>query len=135
MRRTLLVLCVCGLVLAACGSNDDADPPFVTLGQGVAGTTVPSPGSTAAVHNPEPGTVEIADFEFWPRELTITVGEKVTWRNDDPYGHWVVSTDPDVLDSGELSQAQAYDKTFSQAGTYLYYCKIHNYMKGTVTVQ
>jgi plastocyanin len=39
-----------------------------------------------------------------------------------------------VLDSGELSQAQTYSKTFSQAGTYDYYCNIHNYMKASVTV-
>ena len=84
---------------------------------------------------PPPGTVEIVDFTFSPRELTVATGETVTWRNDDPYAHWVVSTTPDVLDSGELSQAQAYNKTFSQAGTYDYYCNIHNYMKASVTVQ
>jgi plastocyanin len=82
-----------------------------------------------------PGEIDIVDFEFSPRELTVARGDTVTWRNLDPYDHWVVSTQPDVLDSGELSQAQTYSKTFSQTGTFTYYCNIHNYMKATVTVQ
>ncbi len=139
MVRALGVAAIAAvLVVPACGSNDNADPPFVTLGQGVT-TPPPTDGTTSstssAAATPPPGEVDIVDFEFSPRELTVARGETVTWRNQDPYDHWVVSTQPDVLDSGELSEAQTYGKTFSQTGTYTYYCNIHNYMKATVTVQ
>jgi plastocyanin len=124
---------------SACGSDPDRpDATSVTLGDATTGTAAGSSTTVAPVDTraaPPPGTVEILDFRFVPTELTVTQGETVTWQNDDPYDHWVVSTQPDVLDSGQLSQAQTYAKAFSQVGTYEYYCKIHNYMKAKVTVR
>src|SRR5262245_43137571 len=135
MRRAVGFLVAAVLLATGCGSSDE-EPTFTTLGREVGGTTTTASGTTSSSRPaPEPGTVAIVDFQFTPREVSVGVGERVTWRNDDPYGHWVVGTEPDVLDSGELSQAQTYAKTFSQAGTYLYYCNIHNYMKGSVTVR
>lgn len=132
------------LASAACGSDPDRpDATSVTLGDATTGTaaessTTVAPADTispADMAAPPPGTVAIVDFRFEPTELTVTQGETVTWQNDDPYDHWVVSTQPDVLDSGQLSQAQSYAKAFSQAGTYEYYCNIHNYMKAKFTVR
>jgi plastocyanin len=138
MRRTPGVALVAALILLpACGSNDSPTVPAAdttSAGTGMTGATSGN-SSTTTRPAPPPGTVQIVDFTFSPRELTVARGEVVTWRNDDPYAHWVVSTTPDVLDTGELSQAQMYSKTFSQAGTYDYYCNIHNYMKASVTVQ
>jgi plastocyanin len=126
------------VLAAACGSADE-EPTATSDAGGLAGTSTTALATTSTTASarpaPEPGTVAIVDFEFEPREITVGIGERVTWRNDDPYGHWIVGTEPDVLDSGELSQAQTYGRTFSQAGTYLYYCNIHNYMKGSVTVR
>jgi plastocyanin len=123
-------------LVPSCGS-DKADSTATTVGQGGTNpsTTTASTPSSSTGAAPAPGEIDIVDFEFSPRDLTVARGEAVTWRNQDPYSHWVVSTQADVLDSGELSQAQAYSKTFSQAGTYTYYCNIHNYMKATVTVR
>jgi plastocyanin len=134
--RPALIIAAASVLLAGCGSGDES-----TTTRPGDGTSIPGPATTAAgsppTTRPAPpaGTVEIVDFAFSPREITITRGEAVTWRNEDPYGHWVVSTDPDVLDSGELSQAQTFSETFSRTGTVEYYCNIHNYMKATVTVR
>ena len=122
-------------LLSACGSDEAAEPE-TTTGEQLAGTTsTAAPATTAGRPAPPPGTVDMIDFTFSPRDLVIRAGDTVTWRNEDPYAHWVVSTEPDVLDSGEMSQAQVYSKPFPRAGTYTYYCNIHNYMKATVTVQ
>jgi plastocyanin len=135
----LLVLVVGATVLVACGSGDQTTRPVAgTVGEvGTSTTAAPEstrpPGSTRPA--PPPNTVEIVDFAFSPRDVEVRAGETVTWRNEDPYAHWVVSTQPDVLDSGEMSQAQAYSRTFPQAGSYPYYCNIHNYMKATVIVR
>ena len=139
MIRVLGIAAVAALtLLPACGSSDTANPPVETGGQG-ATTPPPTDGATSSTGSPTatppPGEIAIVDFEFSPRELTVPRGETVTWRNQDPYAHWVVSTQTDVLDSGELSQAQTYSKTFSQTGTFTYYCNIHNYMKATVVVR
>lgn len=142
----MFVLLAAALSVApACGADSDApDASSVTLGDATTGATTDTAAGTdtsdrAATTQtrppPAPGTVEIVDFTFVPVELTVAPGETVTWRNDDPYDHWVVSTQPDVLDSGQLSQAQTYATSFSQAGTYEYYCNIHNYMKAKVTVR
>jgi plastocyanin len=132
----VVLLSACGTettdTAAVSGSTDRTNPP-TTATVGGSGTTNPSGQPERPV--PPPGAVEIVDFRFSPRELTIGRSEAVTWTNEDPFDHWIVSTDPDVLDSGEMSQAQTYTKTFPRAGTYEYYCNIHNYMKATVTVR
>jgi len=91
--------------------------------------------AAAATTIARPNTVIIEDRTFNPRELTVRVGDVVTWINQDIVEHEVVGLDPNVLDSGKLGQAQSYSKTFSKAGRYPYYCSIHNEMKGTVVVQ
>jgi plastocyanin len=135
-RAAVALVLVAALVLPACGSSDSpAEQASDTTSPGAAGTSPTSGNTSSSRPAPLPGTIEIVDFTFSPREVVVARGETITWRNEDPYAHWVVSTTPDVLDSGELSQAQTYSKTFSQAGTYDYYCNIHNYMKASVTVQ
>ncbi len=78
---------------------------------------------------------------FSPVNVSITAGGTVTWTNKGTItGGHTVTNDP-TLSSPSLS----YDKTlssqnavasvqFSTAGTYHYYCSIHPWMKGTVTV-
>lgn len=114
--RLLLVALALATAAVACGSDH------------------PRSGATATTIAP-PNTVIIEDRTFAPRELTVRVGDVVTWINQDIVEHEVVGLDPNVLDSGKLGQAQSYSKTFSKAGRYPYYCSIHNEMKGTVVVQ
>ena len=84
-------------------------------------------------------TVLIVDGRFVPAELTVTEGETVTWVNLDGRDHRVVSVpttwEANVLDSGVIGKDAAYSHTFRRPGTYPYYCEIHNYLKGTVTVR
>jgi plastocyanin len=138
-RRAFVLLAASLLALSACGSEShDTTTAATEVPNGSDGPATTQAGaadaSTTTASLPE-GTVAIVDFEFSPRQLTVTRGETVTWVNQDPYDHWIVSTQPDVLDSGQMSQAQTYSKTFSQAGDYTYYCNIHNYMKASVTVR
>ena len=37
-------------------------------------------------------------------------------------------------DSSELSNGDQFSFTFAQAGVFLYWCRIHPYMTGTITV-
>lgn len=133
---TVASVLVAALVVGGgCGAEDgevSSGATPATPGTGGSQATAAPPSTGPA---PSPNTVQIVDFRFSPRDIVIGRGETVTWRNDDPYVHWIVSTDPDVLDSGEMSQAQTYAETFSRPGTYEYYCNIHNYMKAKVTVR
>ncbi|CAN5549075.1 hypothetical protein BH23CHL10_BH23CHL10_00970 [soil metagenome] len=77
--------------------------------------------------------VEIADFAFAPATLTITVGDTVTWTNQDAVAHTATST-TGVFDSGDLEQGESYAVTFTAPGTYDYLCTPHPSMTGRVVV-
>jgi len=81
--------------------------------------------------------VRIADMSFDQQNVTISVGDTVTWINDDDTTH-SVTKDPAsplsiteiVLDSNIYSARQV----FATAGLLKYHCKFHPMMTGSVTV-
>lgn len=81
----------------------------------------------------------IQDMAFSPADITVAVGTTVTWMNKDAVGHTVTSGAPGApsgeFDSGNISQNGNFPFTFSQAGTFKYFCKIHPLMLGTITVK
>ena len=78
-------------------------------------------------------SVTIKDFAFQPNILTVPVGTTVTWANNDPVQHEVIS-DNGTFDSGMMMPSDQFTHTFSQPGNYSYYCKIHSYMFGLIQV-
>jgi plastocyanin len=86
---------------------------------------------------PSPATkVTIDNFEFKPKELTISRGTTVTWTNRDDVPHTATSNgNPPVFDSKALDTDDSYSFTFARPGTYTYYCKVHNHMTGRVIVK
>src|SRR5215469_1300613 len=79
--------------------------------------------------------VKIDNFSFGPATLTVPVGATVTWTNQDDVPHNVVSTDGKDIKSPVLDTDQKFSYTFTKAGTYDYYCKIHPMMTAKVIVQ
>ncbi len=80
--------------------------------------------------------VEIKDYAFNPATITVKVGTKVTWTNQDSMRHDVVATNPssDAPSSELFGRGESYSFTFNKTGTYDYYCTPHPYMKGKVIV-
>ena len=78
-------------------------------------------------------SVTIGDFFFRPKDVTISVGDSVTWTNDGKVeeGHTVTGNG---FDSGVLKPGAVYTHRFATAGTFDYVCTIHPNMRGTVTV-
>ncbi|MDQ1428685.1 MAG: hypothetical protein QOK39_2161 [Acidimicrobiaceae bacterium] len=144
-RRLALLGAVVGLGVAACSpggvANKVAAAPApatpapatparmnmaaqpVNAGQPPAGA--PTPVGVAA-------KVSIANFAFSPATLTIKVGTKVTWTNNDVVAHTVTFTD--VANSPVLNRGDTFSRTFTTVGTYSYICSIHPFMHGTVVV-
>jgi amicyanin len=80
--------------------------------------------------------VPIANYAYDPATLTVTVGDTVTWTNEDTVPHTVTtSSGPVALNSPNLSKGQSWSFTFTVAGTYLYYCAVHPYMRAEVIVR
>ena len=64
----------------------------------------------------------------------MTSGTTVTWTNDDDVNHTVTSDDGNTFDSGAFAQGKTFQFTAGPPGTYSYSCKIHPFMKATLTV-
>jgi len=75
---------------------------------------------------------------YLPYNLEVAAGTAVTWTNDDTAAHTVNSGTPDGLtdlfDSGLVMPDAAFEYVFEEAGTYDYFCIVHPWMTGIVTV-
>jgi len=92
-------------------------------------------GANAAVPPllPSVATVHIKDFKYHPPALTVHVGDRVTFINDDDEAHTVTATDKS-FDSEGLDTAGTWQHVFTKPGTYNYFCELHPYMKATIVV-
>ena len=76
---------------------------------------------------------------YFPYELSVAVGTTVTWINDDIAAHTVTSGNfPEhdgLFDSSIFLSGDTFEITFSDAGTFDYYCFIHPWMAGIVNVE
>lgn len=79
--------------------------------------------------------VDISGFAFQPGNVTIRVGDTVTWTHNDGTAHTATSTDDPALFDGEMAPGESFSFTFSDAGTFDYICEIHPAMHGTVVVE
>lgn len=139
----LLALCLV-ILLAACGGTaptTSASTPTSTATTSstfpTVPTSVPSSAPTSAatsVPRTAPNNIAIAGFAFNPKTLTVKVGTKIIWTNDDPSIH-TVTADDGAFSSGSLPPGGTFSFTFTKAGTYSYHCKIHATMKATIIVQ
>ena len=71
---------------------------------------------------------------FAPETALVGVGDTITWTNNDPVPHTVDSADGNSISSGYIMKDQSFQHTFTQAGTYEYYCTLHPRMTGTIKV-
>jgi plastocyanin len=78
--------------------------------------------------------VKIAAFAFGPNKHTSTVGQPVTWVNEDDSPHQVTIVSTKER-SPILLKGQSHAMGFNTAGTYEYICGLHPGMKGTLEVK
>jgi len=75
---------------------------------------------------------------YIPAEVTVSVGDTVTWSNDDTAAHTVTSGTPGApdgtFDSSLFMAGATFDVTFDTAGEYDYFCMVHPWMTGKVQV-
>ena len=140
-RIQMLLLTSAALLCAAsCGNQDPAssNPP----------APAPSVTSTAATAAPAPekkegkkdekvkdaNVVAIDNFTFTPQELTVAPNTTVTWINHDDIPHTVKDTQK-RFKSPTLDTDEKFSFTFTEPGTYEYFCTIHPHMTGKVIVK
>jgi plastocyanin len=99
--------------------------------------------ATVSVSAPQGTSVpgcEVTNECFVPYEVTIDVGGEVTWSNDDTAAHTVTAGSAGQGPSGEFDSSlfmagTTFSHTFESAGEFPYFCMVHPWMAGVVTVQ
>jgi plastocyanin len=79
-------------------------------------------------------SITIDNFSFTPKEVTVAAGTTITWVNHDDVPHTVVSPDKKFR-SKALDTDDQFSFTFTDAGTYNYFCSVHPMMTGKIVVK
>ena len=77
--------------------------------------------------------VHIDNFVFEPAQLTVKVGQTVTWTNRDDIPHTVVCAGK--FRSKTMDTDGTFSFTFTAPGDYKYFCSLHPHMTGLVKVE
>lgn len=86
-----------------------------------------------------PGSSNLTtDAAYQPNLVQISVGDTVTWTNDDSQPHTVtsgVNGQPDGRFSFSIiAPAATFELSFTEAGKYPYFCLLYPNMFGTVSM-
>ena len=124
MRRTVLLLgAVVALAAAGCGGNDDG-------GSSSSSTSTPAASSSGGAV-----AIKMQNIAFEPKAVTVKVGQKITWTNDDSTDHNVTADSGADFKSKDFGKGATFDFTPDKAGTIAYECTLNPGMKATITVQ
>ena len=87
------------------------------------------------------GNFDIANTGFYiPLNLEIAHGTTVKWTNDDSVPHTIQSQDKQgkiigLFNSAPLMTGESFEYTFDEPGVYNYFCSLHPWRVGIVTVE
>ena len=132
------------LVLGACGGSGSTTSSGMTATTVTTAaappTTVATTAASATAPGPSEAAVTVKQFQFMPGELVVKAGTEVTWTNRDQILHTATSgatpgTADGKFDGPMDGVGQSFSFTFSQAGSFPYFCNRHNSMTGTIVVQ
>ncbi|MEU7764823.1 cupredoxin family copper-binding protein [Nocardia sp. NPDC049190] len=120
------------LLLSGCGAdNSGTDATTTNKRPPPVATTSPPAGARNSA-----ATVTVDDMKFTPAEVTVKIGDTVTWKFDDKVPHTVqgigdkaMGINSPIFDRGQWSH------TFTTPGTFRYLCSLHPEMRGSVTVE
>lgn len=98
-----------------------------------------SENSNASILIPN-GNFDIANTGFYiPLNLEVASGTTVKWVNDDSVPHTIQSQDTQgniigLFNSAPLMTGESFEHTFDESGVYNYFCSLHPWRVGIVTV-
>jgi plastocyanin len=89
------------------------------------------------------GSSTLTDNAFQPNPIQVSIGDTVTWINDDLQPHTVTSGSAGISDNKFnsspnfnplIAPGTIFSHTFTEAGEYPYFCLLHPNMIGTISV-
>lgn len=96
--------------------------------------TTQSTGTAAKQKKQALAAIKISNFSFSPSSLSVKVGTKVTWTNQDAVPHLIISKNKSFT-SASFNKGDSFSFTFKSKEAFPYSCKIHPSMKGKITVK
>lgn len=130
LREVAVALCAVVLVASACTN-------------GTASRRQERPSQVAGGASPTEEVVT-EDFVYRPHSVEVRAGGRVRWTNNDLFAHTVTSGEPGEVtgqfdgDLGDVNSADAagttFEVSFSEPGTYPYFCRLHPRMRAEVVV-
>jgi len=115
-----------GALLGFAGCGDDDEEPAASGAK----PSAPAASTTAK----STLTVNVASFKYLPENAVVAKGAKVTFVNKDKAPH-TASAEDKSFDTGRLDLDQEREITFTEAGTFSYFCVYHRFMEAKITVK
>ena len=139
-RFTIAVACTTlALALAACGKDDESQTGRDAGGDGATVTTNPTPeaGTSTQSESAESNdivSVGMKDIKFVPEQISVDVGQKIVWTNNEDVPHNVTAEEGADFASDTMQKDDTFEYSPKKAGTIAYVCTIHPGQNGTITV-
>ncbi|MBI5377366.1 MAG: hypothetical protein HZA82_01920, partial [Thaumarchaeota archaeon] len=101
--------------------------------------TQPNPPMKITIDMPEGAASVDNGIFFDPADTFVTPGSTITWTNSDTVSHTVTSGTPSEgpdgkFDSGLFGPGKTFETVLDEKGTYQYFCQVHPWMTGSITV-
>jgi len=92
-------------------------------------------GETVVAQSETATSVMVKLFQYQPGRIQVKAGTTVTWVNEDEIFHTVTLEKQDGgFDAPLDGKGMSFSFTFTQPGTYSYYCDRHEHMRGEIEV-
>src|ERR1043166_9157183 len=136
---TLIAIAALAMAAAAFGTDSLTSTDYTEVFCGAPPSDAMDPAAQIPVFRPITAgmfanvPVNIVKFSYDPQNLTVYIGDTVTWTNIDGAGHTTTS-DNNLWNSGTLQNGQTFSYTFNTPGTFPYHCSIHSQIRGSITV-
>ncbi len=131
MRNISLLLALCALSAAACGTKPAA--PGADLR---APLDIPAAAPQVEVQPLDVVVVvSIKGHAFEPEHLEIRPGTTVRWINEDTHPHTATADDQEGWGTALLEKGELAEETFKAAGVHKYHCEPHPWMKAIIEVK
>ena len=103
------------------------------LATAAAGLLLAGMGLASSTERPEPRhhTVTIDATSYGPRTITASVGDTITWVNQDLVPHTATAKNG-RFDSGDIPPGKSWAYVVKTEGLFAYFCSYHPTMKGTL---
>ena len=88
-------------------------------------------GNHSLATSPKRHNISIRSFDFEPQHIVVSVGDVITWTNEDLVPHTATASD-ESWDTGEIPKGNTRSVIVAEGMETSYFCAFHPHMTGTI---